>query len=157
MRDQTNGFLLATISPRRILSLKNKPLSNCITMSSEALEALEIIANQNETSVYRMMMRAVDTLIKIEFDRDAFIENSDIIRENILMYNKKIIGMAGTAYLHLNARGLKKGIQVLVFIREIWDSRIDGVFSPDCQIHSFISLRTNTANANSRKRHIRLQ
>lgn len=118
VRDQTNGFLLAKISPRRILTLKNQPLSNGINISSEVLESLKIIADQNETSVYRMMMRAVETLIKIEFDRDAFIENSDIIRENILTYNKKIIGMAGTASIRLNARGLKKGIQVLALLEK---------------------------------------
>ncbi len=118
VRDQTNGFLLAKISPRRVLTLKNQPLSNGINISSEVLESLKIIADQNETSVYRMMMRAVETLIKIEFDRDAFIENSDIIRENILMYNKKIIGMAGTASIRLNASGLKKGIQVLVLLEK---------------------------------------
>lgn len=117
-RSTQDGFILTPISAKRVFNLKNRPLDFTIRISEPVFQKLNEIATRNETSAYRIIARAVDTIISIEYEKDTFIENGDIIRENILTYNRKVANVTGRCGISFNMRKISRGVRVLLLLEK---------------------------------------
>lgn len=117
-RSAQDGFVLSCIKSEKVLNLKNRPLNTPIYISEPIFQKLKEIAEQNETSIYRIIARSIDTLISIEFENDVFINNSDIIRDNILLYNRKITSITGSSCYHFHMKKIDRGVRVLFLLEK---------------------------------------
>lgn len=117
-RSAQDGFLLSFVSSRKVFSLKNKSLNTCLRLSDTVSVKLEKIAKEAETSAYCIIARIIDILIAIEFEKDVFINNSNIISENILIYNKKTTSITGCNRFYFSIRKIDKSVRILVLLEK---------------------------------------
>lgn len=117
-RSTQDGFVLSRINKENVLNLKNRPLNTPIYISEPIFQKLKEIAEQNGISIYSIIARSIDALISIEFENDVFINNSDIIRDTILLYNRKITSISGSSCYHFHTRNIDKGVRILFLLEK---------------------------------------